>query len=217
LGGNPTFAELLDRVRAVAVGAYAHQDLPFEKLVEELQPERDLSRQPLFQVMFGLQNFQASTPQLAGLTLSAPEPDTGMAKFDLTLFLNEDEGALESWLEYATDLFDVTTIHRLVGHFRTLLAGLVSDPDKRLPQLPLLTPAERHELVREWSHTPHDAPGDVRPDELLAAQAARRGDAIAVVSPDGRLSYGELHARADRLAAHLRSLGVGPEVLVGLF
>ncbi|MCP4655225.1 MAG: amino acid adenylation domain-containing protein, partial [bacterium] len=219
LRGNPSFQELLTRVREVTLEAYAHQDLPFEKLVEELAPERDLSHNPLVQVHFVLQNAPVAIRELApGLGAKLGSGTLGQAKFDLLMALEEEEdGGLSSDLEYRSDLFDAPTIRRMVGHFRNLLAGAVASPAARLPQLPLLAAAERHQLVHEWSHTPHDAPGDLRPDELLAAQAARRGDAIAVVSPAGRLSYGELWARADRLASHLRSLGVGPEVLVGLF
>ncbi|MCP4654400.1 MAG: amino acid adenylation domain-containing protein, partial [bacterium] len=219
LSGAPTYRQLLARVHDVALTAYTHQDLPFEKLVEELEPERDLSHNPLVQVLFLLQNAPGPCRELApGVGLELAYVHSGQAKLDLTLVLEEDgEGGLRGELEYATELFDATTIRRLAGHFRTLLTSIAADPDGRLAQLSLLSAAERHELVREWNHVPHDDPGAFRLDELFAAQAARTPDAIAIASQDSRLSYGELNARADRLAVCLRSLGVGPEVVVGIF
>ncbi|MCP4657076.1 MAG: amino acid adenylation domain-containing protein, partial [bacterium] len=222
LDGDPSFRELLGRVREVTLGAYAHQDLPFEKLVEELHPQRELSRQPLFQVMFVLQNTPGPALELPGLSVRELAVDNGTAKFDLTLSLDEDESALSGFFEYNTDLFDRTTVCRLAGHLETVLAGVAGDPERRISELPLLPAAERRQLLGEWSHTPSEGLGAERVHELFAAQAARRPDAVAILSPDRQLSYGELNARAEKLGAYLRSLGVGgpasrPEVLVGLF
>ncbi|MCP4656487.1 MAG: amino acid adenylation domain-containing protein, partial [bacterium] len=218
LSGDPSFTRLLARVRDAALEAYAHQDVPFEQLVEALEPERDLSHSPLVQVFFVLQNALTAPRELApGLGLELEPVDTGEARFDLTLALEEDAGELRGAVQYSIDLFDAATVHRLIGHLRTLLAAAAADPERRLSQLSLLTEAERHALLLEWSHTPYGdlAAGCVH--QLFEAQAGKRPDAVAVVSAAGRLSYAELNARANRLAAHLRSLGVGPEVVVGLF
>src|SRR5262249_46161338 len=139
--------------REVTIGAYAHQDLPFEILVEKLQTERDLSRSPLFQVMFALQNVPIETVELSAPTLSLVEVETGRALFDLTLFMVETEQGLVGALEYNTDLFDTITIRRMVGHFQTLLAGVVADPNRRLARLPLLTVDEQMQLLVEWNTT----------------------------------------------------------------
>ncbi|MCP4664695.1 MAG: amino acid adenylation domain-containing protein, partial [bacterium] len=223
-----TFGQLLARVRNVTLDAYAHQDLPFEMLVEDLAPERDLGYNPLFQVFFVLQNAPRVPPEGDKWGVArrlAPELEMGLepvaadeAKFDLTLVMEEEEeGGIRGEVQYSTDLFDATTIRRLARHFRTLLAGMVADPDRRLSELPLLAAAERHALVCEWNHSPQRDPGAGCCHELFAARAATSPAAVAVVSRSGRLSYGELNARADRLAVCLRSLGVGPEVVVGIF
>ena len=216
LSGNPTFRELLKRVREVALGAYAHQDLPFDKLVEELQVPRDLSYNPLFQVMFVLQNAPMEPLQLSGLTLSPLEAETDTAKFDLTLELTEGPEGLTSSIEYNTDLFDSDTIERMVGHFQTLLQGIVANPDARLSELPLLTEPERHQLLVEWNATQTDYPRDKCIHELFEEQVERTPDAVALVFEDQRLTYRELNRRANQLAHYLRKLGVGPEVLVGI-
>ncbi|MCP4661115.1 MAG: amino acid adenylation domain-containing protein, partial [bacterium] len=218
LGGGSTFRELLGRVRETALGAFAHQDVPFEQLVEEIEPQRDLSHSPLFQVFFVLQNIPAVSLELAPeLEVKIEGVATEIAKFDLTLSMAEGEAGLSGGLEYGTDLFDATTIRRMARQLGTLLEGAVADPERRLAELPLLTPAESHELVCEWRSMPASELGGGRLVEHFEAAAARRPEAIAVVSPVGYLSYGELNARANRLAAHLRGLGVGPEVVVGLF
>ncbi|MGB9179571.1 MAG: condensation domain-containing protein, partial [Pyrinomonadaceae bacterium] len=153
VSGNPRFTELLQRVREVCLGAYAHQDVPFEKLVEELQPERSLSHQPLFQVVFALQNTPMSNLQVKGLQLTQMEADSNTAKFDLVLnMLDTDEGLVGS-LKYSTDLFDGSTIERMLGHFHTLLTAIVSDPSQRLNQLPLLPEPERQQLLSDWNRT----------------------------------------------------------------
>ncbi|MCP4656609.1 MAG: amino acid adenylation domain-containing protein, partial [bacterium] len=219
LRGDPTVGELLARSRDVALGAHAHQDLPFEALVEELVPERSLSRNPLVQVLLVLQNAPAGIRELdPGLATELEYLDTGIAKFDLDLVLEDDEGALAGKLAYNADLFDRTTIRRLVRHFRTLLEGLAADPNGRLSQLPLMSAAERHQLLREWNPTPSDdLDAGPRVHELFETQAARIPEAVAVVCADGEcLSYGELNRRANRLAHALRARGVERDVPVGL-
>ncbi|MCP4540464.1 MAG: amino acid adenylation domain-containing protein [Chloroflexi bacterium] len=228
LEGNPSFRELLGRVREVALGAYAHQDLPFEILVDELQLERDTSRTPLFQVMFALENAPLEPPELPGLTLNLLETDNRTAKFDLTLSMTETAQGLRGALEYNTDLFDEGTIARLVDHFRVLLQGIVADPDQRISDLPLLTETERQQLLAGWNDTWTEYPKGACIHELFELQEDQTPDAVAVVfsaagSPQGsghgedqHLTYRELSRRANQLAHHLRGLGVGPEILVGI-
>jgi amino acid adenylation domain-containing protein/non-ribosomal peptide synthase protein (TIGR01720 family) len=217
LSGNPTFKELLNRVREVTLGAYAHQDLPFEKLVEELQPERDLSQNPLFQVWFALNNAPMPAMQLAsGLTLTPLEVDSGTAHFDLSLDMVERGEELIGSFEYNTDLFDATTISRMVGHFQTLLEGIVADCDRPLSHLPLLTEAERHQLLVQWNDTQANYPQNLCIHQLFEAQVEKTPDAVAVVFENHQLTYAELNAKANKLAHHLQKLGVKPEVLVGI-
>jgi amino acid adenylation domain-containing protein len=217
LAGDPTFRELLGRVREVTLDAHAHQDVPFERLVEELQPQRDLSRNPLFQVMFVLQNAPRRTEECAGLTLEEVRGvDTGTAKLDLTLYLEETEQGLAGECEYSMDLFDAGTIARLIEHFQTLLAGIVADPDQHLSQLPLLSEAERQQLLVAWNETQADYPAEACLHELFEAQVERTPEAVAVVCEEQQLTYQELNQRANQLAHHLRTRGVGPEVCVGL-
>src|SRR6185436_5588163 len=172
LSGNPTFRELLGRVREVALGAYAHQDLPFEYLVERLQPERDLSRNPLFQVMFALQNVPMGALELSGLNLTGVEVENTTSKFDLTLFVREAEGDLLGALEYNTDLFDAETIMRFIGHFQTFLENVLANPDQQISTVPLLTETEQRQLVTEWNATEADYPPQTVV-EWFEAQAAR--------------------------------------------
>ena len=216
LSGNPRFEEFLGRVRETTLGAYAHQDLPFEQLVDHLQPERDLSRTPLFQVMFAFQNAPMQDVEVADLSFSALEAERGTANFDLTLSMNETEGGLRGSIEYSTDLFDGSTIERMLGHFQRLLESIVADPTQTVGELSLLSAEERHQLLVEWNATRADYPRDVCVHELFEAQALRTPDAVAVVSEDRRLTYGELNSRSNQLAHRLRKLGVGPEVLVGI-
>ena len=216
LSGDPTFRELLERVRQVALDAYAHQDVPFEKIVDALQPDRDLSRSPLFQVMFVLQNEPSCPLGLPGLKVRPIQVHSGTAKFDLMLSLEELPDGLRGFIEYNTDLFDESTIERMLGHFETLLAGIVADPGMRLSQLPILTLAERRQLLSEWNDTGADFPQDKCIHQLFEKQVELTPDAVAVVFADQELSYRELNDEADRLATRLRCLGVGPEVRVGL-
>ncbi|HBE18544.1 MAG TPA: non-ribosomal peptide synthetase [Cyanobacteria bacterium UBA11149] len=216
LGGNPSFEELLERVREVTLGALAHQDLSFEKLVEELQPERDMSRSPLFQVMFVLENTPQSTCELPDLTLSTLEIDNGTAKFDLTISLTESSEEIKGTWEYNTDLFDTATITRMIGHFQTLLEGIVANPSQSIAQLPLLTEAERHQLLVEWNNTQTDYPQDKCIHQLFEEQVEQTPDAVAVVFGEKILTYQELNNRANQLAHYLQKFGVKPETFVGI-
>jgi amino acid adenylation domain-containing protein len=216
LAGNPSFAELLKRVREVALGAYAHQDLPFELLVEELQPQRNLSHTPLFQVMFVLQNAPMSALELPNLTLSLLEGDGATAKFDLTLDMTETRSGLIGTFEYNSDLFQESTIKRMAGHLQTLLEGIVANPQQRLSQLPLLTPSEQQQLLQEWNDTEVVYPDNKCIHELFEQQVERTPDTIAVVYENQQLTYTELNTKANQLAHYLRSLEVKPEVKVGI-
>ncbi len=216
LSENRKFWELLGQVREVALGAYAYQDLPFEKLVEALNPERDLSRPPLFQVMFNLENIPKKALDIQGLNIDEFELDSGIAQFDLTLEMVEKAEGLSCLFEYNADLFDATTIARMLGHYQTLLEGIVADPGQPIGALPLLTEAERHQLLVEWNDTQADYPRDMCIHQLFEAQVERTPNAIAVVFEDQQLTYCELNARANQLAHYLRKHGVKPEVLVGI-
>jgi len=220
--GDPSFAELLEQVREGALAAYGHQDLPFEKLVEELAPRRDLSRNPLFQVFFQLMNAAAAVPSAPNLLLEPLELDSGTAKFELHLCLIEEpDGALGGYLEYNRDLFDPATAERLLGWYRRLLTG-ATDRSRggavRLSALPLLSAAERHQLLDEWGREAHTPPpvGETLVG-LVAAQVARTPDAVALEAVDATLTYRALDAAAEHLAGELRRRGVGPEVRVALF
>ena len=216
ISGEMRFVELLKQVRDTALAAYAHQDVPFEKLVEEFQPERSLSHEPLFQIMFLLQNAPVGTLELRGLQLERLDLGGTMAKFDLTLGMQETNGVLVGLLEYATDIFDNTTIRRMIGHFVRVLEGVVADREQTIFDLPLLAQAERDELITGGNQTAMDYPRDVCVHELFEAQAKRTPGALAVVMDDEQLTYAELNVKADRLARYLQTLGVGPDVLVGI-
>ncbi|MCP4659284.1 MAG: amino acid adenylation domain-containing protein, partial [bacterium] len=192
------------------------QDLPFEKLVEELNPQRDLSRTPLFQVMLVLQNAHSSSVDLPELTLTPIATDRGTARFDLLLALADAGDELVGSIEYATDLFDASTIVRLWGHLGTLLGAAATDPERPSSELALLSPAEHRQIVAEWNERPVPEGRHHTLHELFAAQVERTPDAVALIDGDERLSYRELNRRADRLGRHLRRLGVGPEVLVAI-
>ncbi len=216
LQGNPTVVELLSRVKQVAMDAYAHQDLPFEQLVEALQPERSLSHNPLFQVMFALQNAPIGKLELPGLTLKPLEIPNVTAKFDLLLSMAETELGLVGAWEYNSDLFDAGTIRRMIGHFQTLLLGIVSNPEQPIAQLPLLPDSERQQLLLEWNHSQVEYPQDLCIEQMFAAQVEITPDAVAVVYEQEQLTYRQLNERANQLAHYLQKIGVGPEVLVGI-
>ena len=211
-----SFRALLARVREACLGAYAHQDLPFERLVEELNPARDLSRTPLFQVLLVLQNAPREAKTLAGPAWRGVAADNDTAKFDLTLTLAETPRGLVGGLEYAADLFDAVTIERMIGHLGVLLEGVVASPERRLFELPLLPSREREQAVVEWNDTAAAYPEDTCVHELFEAQVVRTPDAAAVGSDGRELTYRELDLRSNRLAHHLRRRGVGVESRVGL-
>lgn len=218
LAGNPTFRTLLARVRATVLDALAHQDLPFEKLVEELQPERDLSRTPLFQVMFVFNNTALTFTQLGGVRVEPVDFESTMVRFDLTLSIMELETGFKGQVAYNADLFDAATIERMVGHFQNLLAGIVDGPlgaDQPIALLPLLTTPERQQLLVEWNATQTDYPQDKCIHQLFEMQVASTPDAEALVFEDQRLTYQELNQRANQLAHYLQTLGVGRGVSTG--
>ena len=217
LRGNPTFRELLHRVRESALGGYAHQDLPFEKLVEELQPERDMSRSPLFQVMFVLQNAPQEALELPGLRLSGVGGSGETAKFELTLGLEEREGVIVGGVEYNRDLYEEETVERMARQYERVLAAVVREVEVRVGEVAMLSEEERDQLLSQWNETRREyegAEGTIH--ELIEGQAERTPAAIAVVFDDERLTYGELNARANQLAHYLRRQGVGVEQVVGV-
>jgi amino acid adenylation domain-containing protein/non-ribosomal peptide synthase protein (TIGR01720 family) len=216
LGGDPSFLELLKREREVALEAYGHQDVPFEKVVAELGVERDLSRSPLFQVMLVLQNAPLETLKLEGLEFAPVEVEQRTAKFDLTLTLEETAEGLGGSLEYSADLFDGETIRRLLGHWEQLLREIVSDPNRRLSELEIMSERERHQLLVEWNDTEAEYPREKCIHELFEEQVERTPGAVAVVFEDKQLTYRELNEQANQLGHYLRKLGVGPEVVVGI-
>ncbi len=216
LDSHSSFRQLLAQVRETALGAYAHQDVPFEKLVEELHPERSLSRTPLFQVMLTLQNTPRQELSLPGLLLRGVEAGGEVAKFDLTLSLNDTPDGLAASLVYNADLFDAATAGRMLEHLRVLLEGIVAHPDQRLSELPLLTSTERQQVLSSWNDTAVAYRPDLFVHEQVATQAQGAPQALAIGSASDALTYGELERRANQLAHHLRALGVGPEVCVGV-
>ncbi|MFL6196687.1 MAG: amino acid adenylation domain-containing protein, partial [Thermoanaerobaculia bacterium] len=217
LGDDPGLRELLARVREAALGAYAHQDLPFERLVEELAPSRGLSQNPLFQVVLVLEE-PLPARAAGGLSLEPLRRDSGTAKFDLVLAVSPGaDGGWEAYAEYSRALYDRATIDRLLGQWRTLLEGAAAaEPSARLSELPLLTGPERQQIHAEWNDTSAAFPTGLRLHDLVAAQAARTPDAVAVVGEAERVTYRELIGRADTIARFLRHLGAGPEARVGL-
>jgi amino acid adenylation domain-containing protein/non-ribosomal peptide synthase protein (TIGR01720 family) len=214
--GDPSFLDLLQRVKRAALEAFAHPDLQFEKLVDELQPERDLSHTPLFQAVFSLQNWQRPSLDLPGLTLRQREMDTGTAKFDLILFVEERSGSLGGSLHFNTDLFDATTIARMAGHLEVLLHGVARAPEERLSDLALLREEERAQVVEEWNDTALSHERVPLLQELFEASVQQTPTATAVVSGGTELTYAELNRRANRLAHHLRGVGVGPGKLAAV-
>jgi len=217
LSNDPTFLELMKRVQDAALGAYAHQDLPFEKLVQELNPDRDLSRSPILQVLFSFLNTPMQPIDLPGLEAMQVQADGTASKYDLSLYAIETPHGVSCMFEYNTDLFDAARMQRMLGHFQAVLEGAVRDPGRRLSELPLLTEEERRRLLVEWNETEADFPRDKTLHEMFEAQAQKTPDAVAVECKGSRLSYRELNELANRLSRHLKRLGVGPDVLVGLF
>jgi amino acid adenylation domain-containing protein len=216
LSGAPTFRQLLARVRAELQGALANGEVPFERLVEALPPKRDFSRNPLFQTMFAFQNRLPADLRLTGLRTEALDCDTGTSKFDLTLALGERDRRLVGTFEYNSELFDGATIARMAVHFQILLQAIVDDPDCPIASLPMLSADERRRVLVGWNDTRADYPKEKCLQELFEAQARSSPKAIAVECAGARVHYGELNRRANRLAHYLKSLGVGPQALVGI-
>jgi amino acid adenylation domain-containing protein len=226
LSGNPNFREVLNRVKDVALGAYAHQDLPFEKLVEELHPERNLNQNPLFQVVFALQNAPMTALELPNLTLSPLPFETETTRFDLELHLWEPNNQNGLWADsaegisgfviYSTDLFDEATIARMLEHFEILLEGIVSNPEQQISNLPLLSESELDNVLVKWNDTQLDYPQDKLVHQLFENIAQQHPDAIALVAEDEQITYQELNIRSNKLAHYLTKSGVKAEVLVGL-
>ncbi|HEY9641774.1 MAG TPA: amino acid adenylation domain-containing protein, partial [Coleofasciculaceae cyanobacterium] len=215
LAGNPPFRTLLRQVQATTLAAYAHQDVPFEKLVEALQPTRDFSRNPLFQVVFAFQNAPIAPLQLPGLTLSPLDFDSGTTRFDLECHCFKALDTLHCTVIYSTDLFEPATIARMLQQFQVLLEGIVAHPDQPIAHLPLLTPAEIHQHLISGNDTALDY-AKTCIHHHVEAQAAQTPDAIAVVFANQSLTYRELNQRANQLAHHLQQLSVCPETVVGL-
>jgi amino acid adenylation domain-containing protein/non-ribosomal peptide synthase protein (TIGR01720 family) len=216
LSGDPRFTELIERARDVALGAYAHQDLPFEKLVEELKPPRDLSHSPLFQVAFGFQNTPPPEFELTGLRIDLPDLEDTSAKFDLSMDMVETEDGLAGSLNYATALFERTTIEEMLGHFETLLESIVARPEARLSELPILTDEAKRRIVRDFNETAADYPAERLIHEHFEVLARETPDAVALSFEGEEVTYAALNERANRLAHHLRTMGIGPEDLAGI-
>jgi amino acid adenylation domain-containing protein len=222
LEGNPTFIELLQQVRQMALDAYAHQDVPFDQLVETLQPQRHLSHSPLFQVMFVLQNSPSSKLELRDLQVTQIELQraTAGANFDLTLSMQEKDSELGTELigafEYNANLFNADTIARMVESFHTLIEAVVANPQERIRTLPLLTASQEHQLLVEWNNTVTDYP-QKSIHQLFEEQVEKTPDAVALVFEDQQLTYKQLNLQANKLAHYLQFLGVEPEILVGVY
>ena len=216
LSGDPSFRELLGRTRTTALDAYAHQDIPFEMLVKELRPKRDLSYSPMFQIMLVFLELSAETTKAAGLEMTTLILNSSTSKFDLTFSIRKRGEALQLIAEYNTDLFDAQTIERMLGHYQKLLEGLVSRPDEKISRLPLLSEEERRQILVEWNDTAAVYPKDKCLHELFEVQVQRTPEAVAVMFGEQSLSYGELNERANQLARHLKKLGVGVDSLVGI-
>jgi amino acid adenylation domain-containing protein len=216
VSGNPTFRDLLSRVRETSLNGYAHQDVPFDKLVEELRPERSLSHTPLFQVIFALEN-TPHTYQLAGLDASWLEIDRGTARCDLSLFVDDKGSELGCMWEYSTDLFDGETIERMISNYRMILEDVLENPEQRIAYLNVPNEAERQRLIQEWNSNASAPTAPACMQQLFEAQAAKTPDQLALVFREQRLTFQELNTRANQLAHHLQKLGVGPEVPVGVY
>lgn len=216
LSGNPSFRELLARVRDTAIEAFIHQDLPFEKLVDELRPARDMSRHPLFQVLFALQSEWGNRPEFPGLTVEPLTVETGTAKFDLMLVMSDSPDRMEGWFEYSTDLFAAETIAGMAEHFVRILAGITADPECGIAELPLLADDERNLVTIEWNRTSRQYTSGACLHELFEERTAEAPDGIAAVHRDENITFGELNHRSNALAGRLIAHGVGAETPVGL-
>ncbi len=217
LSGEPTFRELVARVREVALGVLAHQDVPLEKIVEAVHPHRAMGWNPLFQVMFAMQKAPESALDLPGIAAELVDVHSGTTKFDLLLEMQETRTGMLCFLEYSADLFDADTARRMVERFTTLLQAVARDPDRRISEVSLLSDEERRLLLEEWNATDADYPRDVCVQDLVTAQAARTPDDVAVDFEGATLAYRDLDRRSSLLAHHLKALGLGPGVLCGVF
>ncbi|MBV8695972.1 MAG: amino acid adenylation domain-containing protein, partial [Ktedonobacteraceae bacterium] len=213
--GQARVRELLAHVREVTLGAYSHQEAPFEQIVEALQPSRDLSHSPLFQVMFAEQQDILPQQHWQGITLLLEEPLLEATTFDLSLFVQENSQGIDAWMEYSTDLFEPETVKRMLGHWQQALYAMVEQPNQRLADLSLLTEAE-HRLLVQWNATEHASPQDLCVHQVFEQQAEHQPDAIALVQGEVQLSYAELNRRANQVAHHLHALGLGVEEPVAL-
>jgi len=216
LAGNPSFRELLRRVRETTLGAYFNQDLPYERLVEELRIARDLRYTPLFQVMMAMQNSSVGALQLPGLSATPVDTPTGTAKFDLLLLCEETDASLNFALEYNVDLFDSSTILRFIRHWQELLGSLTTNADTRISDLPLMDEVERREALQTWNDTGGAYPGPHLIHEMFERQVEKAPHAVAIQLAQQHLTYGQLNTLSNQLARHLQSLGVGPEVFVAI-
>ena len=216
LSGDLSFRQLLQQVKATALEAYDHRELPFEKLVESLRPERNLSYNPMFQVLFAVQNSAAVTEKVAGITLQLQDVDTGTSKFDLTCTVISHDDKFETNFEYNTDLFEPATIRRMIDSFHSILQAVVENPEMPISRLPLLNEKARQRVLAEWNATQSAYPKEKCIQELVEAQVARQPETIAVVHEGNKLTYRELNQRANQLAHYLRQQGVGPDVPVGV-
>ena len=218
LSGNPRFRELLERIRRVCVDAFAHQDLPFERLVEELRPARHPTNNPLVQVTFALQNTPKQTLNLTGIAAQDLDISAEVARpFDLHLYMIEEAICLRAYVSYNRELFKTDTIQRLIGHLQNLLTSIVANQDERIAALPMLSEREKHQLLVEWNDTRTSYPKDKCIHELFEERVERTPEAVAVVFEDQQLTYRELNWRVNQLAHHLRRQGVRPETLIALF
>ena len=208
--------QLLAKVREVTLAAYDSQEVPFEKLVEELRPERQLNRNPFFDISFSFQNLPLLAVDAPDLDVELLRIDNGTSKFDLGMVIVEAGDRLMTTVEYSTDLFDPSTPVRLLESYKVLLEAIAEEPRRKISQLPLITPSERNRMLFEWNDTDRDFPRDQCIQELFEAQVEQTPEAVSVVFEDQQLSYQELNRRANQLAHYLQRLGVGPEVLVGV-
>ncbi|PMB00595.1 non-ribosomal peptide synthetase, partial [Fischerella thermalis CCMEE 5196] len=216
LADNPSFQELLQQLKTTTWQAYDHQDIPFEKLVEVLQPERDLSFNPLFQVKFRLENAPTEKLELPGLTITPVNRTEASAKLDLSLDMYETSEGFVGAFEYNRDLFAPETINRMVGHFQTLLTAIVEHPENRISQLPLLTESEKQTILIDWNQTEVEFPSHLTFQDLFTAQVEKTPDAVAIIFENQFLTYRELNQKSNQLAHYLKQKGVKPEVIVGL-
>src|SRR6266404_273262 len=216
LSGAPSFAQLLSKVKEVTLGAYSNQDVPFEKLVEALSPERDLNRTPLFQVMFILQNAPLPQMQLGEAKLEPINVSSGTSKFDLTMSLEEKAGSIQGYLEYSTELFEEQTIQRMIGHFKVLIEAIVGNEQASIDDLPLLTDVERKQLIEQWNETGAEYP-NLSIHELFQRRVDISPEATALIYEGGIIKYSALNRQANQLAHYLRRRGIGRDSRVGIY